>query len=128
MKIKVLLLLVVALALFLSYPVLSSAYDIKGWVFEDKNCDGAKNPGESGIAGVTIVLSPGSIMAVTNAKGKFVFTGLGQGSYSLTEVDPSGYCSTRPNVRIVTILYQNVTGQLFFDSKKGISPPAGCCP
>lgn len=128
MKIKALLLFAVCCLILLSFPMISSAYDIKGWVFEDKNCDGTKNPGERGIAGVTILLSPGSLFTVTDSLGRYTFTSLTQGSYTITEIDPTGYCSTRPNVRLVTILYQNITGQLFFDSKKAVSPPSGCCP
>ncbi|RMF97932.1 MAG: hypothetical protein D6734_01090 [Candidatus Schekmanbacteria bacterium] len=128
MKIKGLIVIAVCLITLLALPLISSALQIKGLVFDDKNCNGNKNLGEKGIAGVTIALTPGPLFAVTNAKGRFTFTGLTPGTYVLSEADPAGYCSTSPNTRIVRLVFKDVTGQLFADSKKAVSPPSGCCP
>ena len=119
--------LLILFFLILIIPATSSALVIKGLVFEDKNCNGNKNLGEKGISGITIMLNPGSFSTVTNARGRFKFVGLTPGTYSMAEIDPVGYCSTSPNVRIVRLVFKNVSGQLYADSKKAISPPAGCC-
>ncbi|RMF97018.1 MAG: hypothetical protein D6734_02860 [Candidatus Schekmanbacteria bacterium] len=127
MNIKWKLQIIVVCFIFILLPSISSALKISGIVFDDKNCNGNRNLGEKGIAGVTIILNPGSLTTTTNAAGRFKFNGLTPGTYTLTEVDPSGYCSTSPNVRIVRLVFKNVSGQIFADSKKAISPPAGCC-
>ncbi len=73
---------------------------IGGMKFEDLNANGARDPGEPGMAGVTIVLTPAGggtpQTTVTDASGNFLFTNVAPGSYVLTEVVPSGFTQTMP--------------------------------
>jgi hypothetical protein len=73
---------------------------IGGFKFEDSNANGARDPGEPGLGGVTIVLTVAGGSAqrttVTDAAGNFLFTDVTPGSYVLTEVVPAGYTQTRP--------------------------------
>jgi serine-aspartate repeat-containing protein C/D/E len=73
---------------------------IGGFKFEDLNANGARDPGEPPLAGVTILLTPAAggtaRTTVTDASGNFLFTGVTPGSYVLTEVVPSGYTETMP--------------------------------
>jgi len=71
---------------------------ITGTKFEDVNGNGVRDPGEGGLAGVTIRLSGplGSVSTTTDAAGNFSFTGLVADSYTLSEVVPDGYRQTFP--------------------------------
>ncbi|RMF97933.1 MAG: hypothetical protein D6734_01095 [Candidatus Schekmanbacteria bacterium] len=120
---------------------------IKGTVFNDKNCNGIKNPGESGIAGVLITLNPTGQTDITNHKGKYEFKKLKEGIYTVIETDPEGYCSTTSNIFVVEIKKKHKDKKKsskkddddadddekekrnydFGDTRKSISPPAGCC-
>jgi uncharacterized protein (DUF2141 family) len=76
---------------------------ISGEKFNDANGNGLLDPGEAGVGGVTIQLFSGTgtsaILAstVTDGSGNFTFTNLTAGTYSLTEVLPSGYRQTFPS-------------------------------
>ncbi len=73
---------------------------IGGFKFEDLNANGARDPGEPGLAGVTIVLTPAgggtARTTVTDASGNFLFTDVAPGNYVLTEVVPAGFTETKP--------------------------------
>jgi serine-aspartate repeat-containing protein C/D/E len=73
---------------------------IGGFKFEDLNANGARDPGEPGLSGVTILLTPAgggtARTAVTDASGNFLFTDVTPGSYLLTELVPSGFTQTMP--------------------------------
>jgi len=73
---------------------------IGGFKFEDLNANGARDPGEPGLAGVTILLTPASggspRTTATDASGNFLFTDVAPGSYVLTEVVPTGFTQTMP--------------------------------
>ena len=73
---------------------------IGGIKFEDLNANGARDPGEPPLAGVTIILTPAgggtARTTVTDASGNFLFTGVSPGSYVLTEVVPTGFSETVP--------------------------------
>ena len=72
---------------------------ISGTVFHDRNNDGATNPGEPALAGVTVTLTGQDVngltitpvTAVTAADGSYTFTGLLAGTYTVTETQPAGY-------------------------------------
>lgn len=73
-------------------------------VFLDSNANGVQDSGEPGIAGVTVTLSgAASGTAVTDANGKYLFTGLAAGSYSVDVPAagaggvPAGYVLTTAN-------------------------------
>lgn len=67
-----------------------------GSVFEDKNGNGVKDSGDSGIANVIVTLTGTSIIsgaitpktATTDVNGNYSFTGLTPGTYMLTEAQP----------------------------------------
>lgn len=76
---------------------------IAGYVYCDADCDGVKDAGESGIAGVTINLTgtdawgqPVSLTTTTDANGAYSFThdeygaAILPGTYTVTEVQPAG--------------------------------------
>jgi protocatechuate 3,4-dioxygenase beta subunit len=74
---------------------------VEGFVYEDLNNDGFKDPGEPGIGGVTMTLTGTndagdlvSVTAITDASGHYIFSDLrasnGAG-YTITETDPVGY-------------------------------------
>lgn len=69
---------------------------IRGTVWHDSNDNGAIDPGEDGIAGVTVDLSGASTAtATTNSDGTFVFAGLDAGTYTLTETAPDDFAEGR---------------------------------
>ncbi|MBT8207783.1 MAG: DUF11 domain-containing protein [Acidimicrobiia bacterium] len=57
-------------------------------VWLDSDGDGVEDPGESGIAGVTVTLDgpTGPQSAVTDASGKYIFVGLPAGTYTVAVV------------------------------------------
>jgi rRNA maturation protein Nop10 len=75
---------------------------IGGFKFEDLNANGARDPGEPPLSGVTIHLNlaaagnPFDRTAVTDASGNFLFTDVQPGSYVLTEIVPTGFTQTLP--------------------------------
>ncbi len=75
--------------------------NITGTVYNDINGNGAQDPGEPGLGGVTVDLlnGGGSVIATTTtaSDGTYSFTNLAAGIYSVRESDPSGYASTTPN-------------------------------
>jgi hypothetical protein len=71
---------------------------IAGSVYIDANSNGIRDVGESGIAGVNLVLagtdSLGNAVnetATTDASGNYLFSNLAQGVYSVTETQPAGF-------------------------------------
>ncbi|MFM9926103.1 SdrD B-like domain-containing protein [Variovorax sp. H27-G14] len=74
---------------------------IAGWVYVDTNNDGIRQPTEAGIAGVTLTLTGRSASglvvnatAVTDASGRYVFTGLlpaDATGYTVRETQPLTY-------------------------------------
>ena len=72
---------------------------LAGTVFRDDNNSGAQDPGEPGLAGVTLTLTGsdanGAIAprtATTDANGRYIFTGLlNGGSYTISETQPPAY-------------------------------------
>lgn len=76
---------------------------IAGTVYHDRNDNGAINPGEEGIAGVEIrLMQGGSIVATTttDANGHYSFTNLVPGTYTVVEVQPSGWIDGRDTVGV----------------------------
>ena len=68
-----------------------------GYVYVDANDDGIKESGEAGIKGVKIILTGTNdlgqsvrVTTTTDANGYYIFTGLRPGTYTVTEVQPTG--------------------------------------
>jgi uncharacterized repeat protein (TIGR01451 family) len=74
---------------------------IHGTVFDDLDGDGLHDPGEPGIAGVTVVLD-GVTTRTTSASGSYSFGGVTEGLHTVAEIDPDGYTSTTPNRVAIT--------------------------
>ncbi|MET3130875.1 putative repeat protein (TIGR01451 family) [Oxalobacteraceae bacterium GrIS 1.11] len=82
--------------------------NISGHVYVDSNRDGAMNAGESGIAGVTVILSgksaDGSVLKLSTqsaADGGFAFPAVPVSDatgYTLTQIQPSGYSDGKTTV------------------------------
>ncbi len=107
-------------------PGASCTAGITGTVYEDTDGGGAFSAGDTPLAGVQIDLSDGQ-STTTNVSGTYTFTGLLPGSYTVTEIDPSGYLSSGDvqgaNDNTITVTLQSgelVTGRDFFDYR-----PAG---
>ena len=70
---------------------------LSGFVYLDANNNGVKDPGESGIGGVTITLAgandqgPVNLVTTTAADGSYQFRNLRPGSYEILETEPAGY-------------------------------------
>ncbi len=73
---------------------------IRGVVFNDLNGDGDRDSGENGLSGVLVRLNTGATK-LTTAAGQYAFR-VDPGTYTVTEIDPSGYNSTTPNNVVVT--------------------------
>jgi protocatechuate 3,4-dioxygenase beta subunit len=82
--------------------------ELSGFVYQDNNDNGVFDASESPIAGATIVLTgvndlnqTVTLTAVTDPTGKYQFTGLRPGNYSLTETQPVGYLQGKTSVGTV---------------------------
>lgn len=75
---------------------------IGGSKFEDLNANGVRDPGEPGLPGVLIALTPTDFQPptvprlTTDAAGNFLFTNVSPGNYRLSEVVPTGFTQTAP--------------------------------
>ena len=76
---------------------------ISGSKFNDLNGNGVRDPGEPGLAGVTITRTPtindpagANLSVVTDAQGNFTFAGVPFGNFTLTETVPAGFAQTAP--------------------------------
>jgi serine-aspartate repeat-containing protein C/D/E len=92
---------------------------ISGTKFNDANGNGVRDPGEAGMSGITIRLTPSSgaaLTATTDASGNFSFTGLSPGTYVLSEAVPPGFVQTAPpppgTATFTVVAGQAVTGVL----------------
>ncbi len=79
-----------------------------GSVFKDCDQDGARDPLERGLSGVTVHLFRGNgtwiATATTNFLGVYRFNDVPEGTYKVQEVIPSGYLSSTPKEVSVSIL------------------------
>ncbi|GAA2658384.1 conserved repeat domain-containing protein [Actinosynnema pretiosum] len=71
---------------------------IAGSVYDDRNGDGARDPGDTGIGGVLLTLTGTDALGAavnrtttTAANGDYSFTGLLSGTYRIDETQPAGY-------------------------------------
>jgi hypothetical protein len=71
---------------------------VAGYVYQDANNNGVKDPGDPPISNTTITLTGTNdvgatvnVNTVTAADGSYVFQGLRPGVYAITETQPAGY-------------------------------------
>ncbi len=82
-------------------PLLGSLGD---FVWSDTDRDGVQDPGEAGIAGVTVKLDPGTpanpaddLTTTTNANGAYLFSNLPAGNYTVSFTTPAGTTASPAN-------------------------------
>ncbi len=94
---------------------------IGDFVWLDLDGDGVQDPGEPGIAGVTVNLNgPGGPQsATTNADGLYLFTGLAAGEHAVEVVGPAGFTATTPT----GVEHDLGVGQDFLDADFGFVQP-----
>lgn len=72
------------------------------FVWHDLDADGLQDPGEPGLAGVTVELlrATGTVVAstTTDGGGLFLFSGVAPGNYRLRFTSPAGFSFSRGNV------------------------------
>jgi hypothetical protein len=75
---------------------------LSGHVYFDVNANGLRDAGDSGIAGVTLLLrdSNGTLVAqtTTDANGFYSFAGLAAATYTISEVQPNSYDQATNNL------------------------------
>jgi protocatechuate 3,4-dioxygenase beta subunit len=105
---------------------------VSGVVFNDLNGNGVQDPGELGIGGVTVVLrddAQGTIQTTTTGSdGRYLFSNIAPGSYTVQAADPSGYTSTTPNRVAVTVPPNGAASANFGDQQSSsalFDPPSG---
>ena len=82
---------------------------IGGIKFEDLNANGVRDPGEPGLSGFTISLSPSTPgspplqSVVTDADGHFLFTNVTPGSFVLSETQRQGFSLTVPALNSIPV-------------------------
>jgi hypothetical protein len=96
--------------------VLATAGAVEGTVYFDTDADGQKDANETGMAGVTVMLASrigisvssarlrAEISTVTGVDGRYHFSVIPVGTYTLTVEPPSGYATGEPGVTVVTVL------------------------
>jgi hypothetical protein len=99
---------------------------ISGTVFNDLNDDHVQDNGEPGIPNVVVNLSNGQ-SAATDANGNYSITGVGPGTFTVSERVPSGYMETYPTgnaFSLTTSSGNNVSRQDFADAKPVVAQDA----
>ena len=92
-------------------PSSTGTVTLSGYVINDLNANGAANSGEPVLANRTVYidannngkLDAGEKTAVTTSGGKYTFSGLAAGTYTVREVIPSGWKQTGPSSGFYTV-------------------------
>lgn len=80
---------------------------VQGIVFVDLNVNGTREPGESGMIGITVQLFSGATLVGlqnTPGSGNYSFGGLAEGTYTVNIVVPIDYASSTQNPRDASVL------------------------
>jgi large repetitive protein len=71
---------------------LAAGETISGTVFNDRNANGVLDVGDTPIAGVPVALGGDAVSTTnTDSAGRYTFTSLGPGTFTVTETQPSGF-------------------------------------
>jgi len=73
--------------------MIASPVDLGGTVYDDANRDGVRDPGDKGLPGITVNVTPPSraaIAAITDANGRWQATSYERGTYDISVQAPSG--------------------------------------
>ncbi len=94
---------------------------VSGIVFDDLNGNGLLEDGEPGLGNVALRLTGDGNRrnATTLADGRFTFPNIEPGTFHLEELDPPGYTSTTPNVRVITVASGGAASATFGDQAAG---------
>lgn len=98
-----------------------STYEISGITYIDANSNGEQDNDEEGLAGVPLSLSNGST-TVSDENGEYSFSGLSNGTYTVTAAAADGYTNTTPLSASVTIAGADQV--VDFGYVASITPPA----
>src|SRR4029079_7787861 len=74
-----------------------STTEINGFVWDDLDADGIREPGEPGVPSVVVTLAPDGESAVTGPNGVFHFANVNPGIHWLSMMRPDGYTFTLGN-------------------------------
>jgi len=86
-----------ALAHFYNVPLKQG--EIGDFVWDDVNGNGVQDAGEPGISGQVVTLAgAANATTTTDVNGKYLFTGLGAGTYTVSVGTPTGYVATGANL------------------------------
>ncbi|MBJ6723708.1 SdrD B-like domain-containing protein [Geomesophilobacter sediminis] len=77
----------------LAKPSIACTGKIGDYIWNDTNMNGVQDSTESGLAGITVLLSNGD-QTSTDATGHYQFTGLCAGDYTITVATPAGYTAS----------------------------------
>jgi hypothetical protein len=115
-------------------PAINLPGSISGTVFQDININGVQNPGEPGLAGQTLFLDlsgSGKLVAAdptttTDSSGKYQFSGVSTGTYTVRQVLLGGMLLGTPasgSYQVTVTSGSNVTGQNFAEVPTSIAVP-----
>jgi probable HAF family extracellular repeat protein len=98
---------------------------IAGQVFQDMTGSGTLSPGDSGLVGWTVQVQGTTlsqpILATTDAGGAFSVTGLGPGTYTVSEIAPAGWTQTTPNPAAIPASSGNNVPDLAFGNFRNVT-------
>ncbi|PTH57789.1 SdrD B-like domain-containing protein [Staphylococcus agnetis] len=105
-----------------------ATYNLGDYVWNDSNNDGIQNSNEVGIEGVVVTLTKPdgtTITTTTDASGKYVFTGLENGEYTVTFTTPNGFEPTLTNVGDNQLDSDGLTTKVTINNSDNMSVDSG---
>ena len=90
-----------------------SSYNISGYVFNDTDRNGVRDPYDQGLSGWYVYLLDETGMPINRtssaATGLYGFTQLSSGTYTVFEDLRAGWANSTPRIQVVTISSSNIT-------------------